>query len=69
MVKAGVSLVMAISVYSLTANTPPAIPTTVIELAVRLLLELALGYLVALLVHFFFMWFCRPATSSIRRWV
>ena len=54
MVKAGVSLVMAISVYSLTANTPPAIPTTVIELAVRLLLELALGYLVALLVHFFF---------------
>lgn len=54
MVKAGVSMVLAVAVYSLSDVTVPSVPTTVVEFAVRALLELALGYLVALLVHFFF---------------
>ncbi len=54
LVKAGVSLVMAVAVYLLTENQPPAVPVTILEFAVRLLLELALGYMVAVIVHFFF---------------
>lgn len=54
MVKAGMSLVLAVAVYSFTPNSAPAVPATALELSVRLLLELALGYVVALVVHFFF---------------
>ena len=54
MVKAGMSLVLAVAVYSFTPNSAPAVPATTLELSVRLLLELALGYVVALVVHFFF---------------
>lgn len=62
MVKAGMSLVLAVAVYSFTPNSAPAVPATALELSVRLLLELALGYVVALVVHFFFMWLCRPVS-------
>lgn len=54
LVKAGMSLVLAVAVYSFTPNSAPAVPATALELSVRLLLELALGYVVALVVHFFF---------------
>lgn len=54
LVKAGASLMLAVAVYSLTDLPLPTVPTTVIEFSVRSLLELALGYLVAVLVHFFF---------------
>lgn len=54
MVKAGMSLVLAVAVYSFTPNSAPAVPATALELSVRLLLELALGYVVAMVVHFFF---------------
>ena len=54
LIKAGMTMVLAVAVFSLTDPVQPAVPTTVIEFAVRALLELALGYLVAVLVHFFF---------------
>ena len=54
LVKAGASLMLAVAVYSLTDLPLPTVPTTVVEFAVRSLLELALGYLIAVLVHFFF---------------
>lgn len=54
LIKAGITLVLSVSVYSLTNLPAPTVPTTVVEFAVRSLLELALGYMVALLIHFFF---------------
>ena len=53
-IRAGVSLVLAVAVFGLTGNIPPAVPQTVVEFAVRLLLEFGLGCMVALLIHFFF---------------
>ena len=54
MVKAGVSLVMAVFVGAFAVQNAVAVPATAIELALRLLLELALGYLVAVVMHCFF---------------
>lgn len=53
MVKAGFILLLSITVYALSPE-PPAIPVTLLELAVRFLLELMLGYFVGLLINFFF---------------
>lgn len=54
MVKTGMSLVMAVFVGSFVAQETVTVPATVIELALRLLLELALGYLIAVVMHCFF---------------
>ena len=53
-IKAGIVLVLTVFVHSLSTNAAVPIPTTAIELSVRLLLELALGYLVATIMQFFF---------------
>ncbi|MDY3711123.1 MAG: flagellar biosynthetic protein FliR, partial [Agathobaculum sp.] len=47
MIKSGLSLVFAVTVYSLTSNQAPAPPLTVVELAVKMLAEFAIGYLIA----------------------
>ena len=54
MIKAGMAMVLAVSVYATTDSQLPAVPTTVIGFMVTLLLELALGYLISVLVQFFF---------------
>lgn len=54
MIKSGLSLVFAVTVYSLTSNQAPAPPLTVVELAVKMLAEFAIGYLIAFVMQCFF---------------
>lgn len=53
-IKAGFAMVLSVAVYFAAGDQAPAVPTTVIGFAVTLLLEFALGYLVAVLIQFFF---------------
>jgi len=51
--KAGFILLLSVTVkYSYTGST--YIPDTMLELAIRLLLELGLGFIVGMVIHFFF---------------
>lgn len=52
--RAGLILVLSISVLSVGGQAQVIVPATTIELIVRLLLELALGFLLGMVVHFFF---------------
>lgn len=52
-VKAGISLALAVSVYS-AASGGVAVPGTVLEFGLRMLLELGLGFAVGLVMHIFF---------------
>ena len=51
--RSGLVLVLAVTAFSITEQRPP-VPDTAIELAVKLLLELALGYFLGLAMNFFF---------------
>lgn len=51
--RAGLILVLSVFVISVTEQTA-RIPTGTVELAVRLLLEVALGFLLGMVLHFFF---------------
>lgn len=53
-IKAGMALVLTVFVHSLSLNVVVPVPATAIELSIRLLLELALGYLVGIVMQFFF---------------
>lgn len=53
MVRAGFSLVLALSVASFTTQTVE-VPRSLIEFAVKLLLELSVGFLLGIVVQFFF---------------
>lgn len=52
--QAGLILVLSVSVFSVAGQTAVSVPATTVELVVRLLLELALGFLLGMVVHFFF---------------
>ena len=51
-VKSGLVLVLSFTVYAM-EPAPPPVPAGLLELVVRLLLELALGYVLGLVMHFF----------------
>lgn len=51
--QSGFILVLSVCMYSMTTQSV-SVPATTIELILRLLLELALGFLLGLIVHFFF---------------
>jgi flagellar biosynthetic protein FliR len=52
-VKSGLILLMSVTVYTM-APAAPEVPRMLLELAVMFLLELALGYVLGLVVNFFF---------------
>lgn len=52
-VRAGIVMVLSVLVYSMADGTL-VVPTGTIDLAVRILLELCLGYLLGLIMQFFF---------------
>lgn len=52
-VKSGLILLLTVSVYALT-DQPVAVPGTVLEMAVRVALEMLMGYLVGLVMQLFF---------------
>lgn len=54
MVKSGLILVLTVTVFTMTSDRP-AVPGTVLETGVRLLLEMGLGYILGLVVNVFFM--------------
>lgn len=54
MVKAGLCIVLSVSVYSFAGGAAPAVPQTVLEYAVRLIMEFALGFLLGMIMQFFF---------------
>ena len=51
--QSGFILVLSVCMYSMTTQTV-RVPDTTLELMIRLLLELALGFLLGMIVHFFF---------------
>lgn len=53
MVKAGMSLILAVTVYSI-STAAVAVPRTMLELGVKLVLELGLGVVVAIIMSIFF---------------
>lgn len=53
LVKSGLILLLSVTAYSMTAYRP-AVPETILELSVRLLLELMIGYLVGIVMNLFF---------------
>ncbi|MBD5162064.1 MAG: flagellar biosynthetic protein FliR [Oscillibacter sp.] len=53
LVKSGLILLLSVTAYSMTAYRP-AVPETILELSVRLLLELMIGYLVGVVMNLFF---------------
>ena len=53
MVKAGFTLLLAVTVFLMEPEAP-AVPATLLELSVRFLLEMALGYILGLVVNLFF---------------
>lgn len=53
-VKAGVIFLLSITAYSMTSYRP-AVPDHILELAVRMALEFFMGYLVGLVMQFFFL--------------
>lgn len=53
-VKAGFCMVLSVSVYYFTPNATVAVPLTILELAVRTLLEFCVGLVLGLLMQFFF---------------
>lgn len=53
LVKSGLILLLSVTAYSMTAYRP-AVPGTILELIVRLLLELMIGYLVGVVMNLFF---------------
>lgn len=59
-VRSGFILVLSVSVISFTEGTAP-VPATLLEFAVRLFLELVLGYLLGLVMNLFF---SIPATAG-----
>jgi len=54
MFKAGMILALAVSVYGAQAQTAVQVPRSLLELALRLLLELGVGGVVSLIMRFFF---------------
>ena len=52
--RSGLSLVLSVFVISFTAPAAVRIPGSVVEMGLRILLELALGYLLGLVMNFFF---------------
>lgn len=52
-VKSGLIMLMSVMAYTMTTYTP-AVPESILELAVRLILELAIGYLVGIVMNLFF---------------
>lgn len=53
LVKSGLILLLSVTAYSMTAYRP-AVPESILELSVRLLLELMIGYLVGVVMNLFF---------------
>lgn len=53
LVKSGLILLLSVTAYSMTAYRP-AVPETILELSVHLLLELMIGYLVGIVMNLFF---------------
>ena len=53
-VKSGLILLLSIAAFSMTAYRP-AVPEHILELAVRMALELFMGYLVGIVMNFFFL--------------
>ena len=54
-VRAGLVLVLASAVFAGSGSAAVAVPATLLELVVRLLLELLLGFAVGFVMHLFFM--------------
>ena len=54
MVKAEFSLLLAVTVFLMAPAGPSTVPTTLLELSLRFLLEMALGYVLGLVVNIFF---------------
>ena len=52
-VKSGLIMLLSVMTYTMTSYTP-AVPDSIVELAVRLILEMALGYLVGIVMNLFF---------------
>lgn len=52
-VKSGLIMLLSIMAYTMTTYTP-AVPDSILELGVRLILEMALGYLVGIVMNLFF---------------
>ena len=52
--RSGLILVLSVFVISFTAPAAVRIPGSVVEMGLRILLELALGYLLGLVMNFFF---------------
>ena len=53
LVKSGLIMLLSVMTYTMTTYTP-AVPDSIVELAVRLILEMALGYLVGIVMNLFF---------------
>ena len=53
-VKSGLILLLTVTIFAMTSDRP-AVPGTVLEAAVRMLLEMGMGYVLGLVVNVFFM--------------